>query len=71
MCCSLAYQLACRSPCFGAALVRCLLGLGGPGGGAALVPDAWLHGAEEVVEALLRRPLEQVRGRGRRGGCGR
>ncbi|KAG2440302.1 hypothetical protein HXX76_004413 [Chlamydomonas incerta] len=56
---SLAYQLACRSPCFGAALVRNLVGLGGPGGGAALVPDAWLHGAEEVVEALLRRPLEQ------------
>lgn len=43
---------------FGAALCRSLLELGGSG----LVPDPWLQGTDEVVGALLRRPLEQVRG---------
>ncbi|GFR45582.1 hypothetical protein Agub_g6976 [Astrephomene gubernaculifera] len=67
---SLSYQLACRSPGFGAALCRAILdsGAGGGGGGGCgstvglglgLVPDGWLHGVEEVVDALLRKPLEQ------------
>lgn len=58
---SLSYQLSCRSPGFGSALCRSLLQVGGPGGGLALVPDGWLQGPEEVVAALLRRPMEAVR----------
>ncbi|GLI59198.1 hypothetical protein VaNZ11_001033, partial [Volvox africanus] len=56
---SLAYQLSCRSPGFGAAVCQSLLQLGGAGGGLALTPDGWLQGLEETVAALLRHPMEQ------------